>query len=710
MYLFKEFYKSLWPIFRQHKLNDRWHINDRWRKRPACDRPAAQLYKHRNDFRGEGHLHQILPVCLYQTRPFTLVIVAILILLIQSIPDLSEAQRAGYWQQAVEYEMEIDMHVESNRFDGYQKLVYHNNSPDELTRVFYHLFFNAFQPNSMMDKRSRTIPDPDRRVGDRIYHFDETEIGYQKIEWMKQNGEPVHFTVNGTIMEVHLNEPVMPGELVVFEMVFEAQVPLQTRRSGRDNAEGIRFSMAQWYPKIAAYDEWGWHANPYIAREFYAPFGTFDITIHIDRNYVVAAGAILQNPEEVGFGYERPGLQLNIPDGEKLAWNFRAENVHDVVWAADPDYTHVVAQVPDGPLLRFFYQTDPVAKNASEERQAELLENWEALPEFTIRAFQYMNERYGSYPYEEYMVIQGGDGGMEYTMGTLITGNRSLRSLVGVTVHELVHAWYEGVLANNEVYDQWIDEGFTTYVSAFIMNELFNDKIDDPMLSRYNSYYSIAGTGLEEPMHKHSDHYVTNTAYGVASYTKGAIFLHQLGYIIGEEVLQRTLKRFFDEWKFKHPNGMDFIRIAEKESGIELKWYYEYWITTTKTIDYSIESVNTADDSESTIVTLRKNGLMPMPLDVEIEFIDGKIVHHYIPMKIMWGQKENEFPFIERVVEKEWPWVFPEYRFSINRPEDEISRIEIDPSGRMANLNQSGKIWKPLAEEPEETEKESETK
>ncbi len=633
-----------------------------------------------------------------------------LFLIVNSIPLQSEAQRAGYWQQQVEYEMVIDMHTDSNRFDGYQKLVYHNHSPDELTRVFYHLFFNAFQPNSMMDKRSRTIADPDLRVGDRIYYLDETEIGYQKIEWMKQNGEPVQFTVKGTILEVHLNEPVMPGETVVFEMEFRAQVPVQIRRSGRDNAEGIRFSMAQWYPKIAAYDDWGWHANPYIGREFYAPFGTFDITIHIDRDYVVAAGAILQNPEEVGHGYDSPGKKLNIPDGQKLTWHFRAENVHDVVWAADPDYTHKTAQVPDGPLLRFFYQTDPVAKNASDERQDELLENWKALPEFTVQAFQYMNERYGVYPYDEYMVIQGGDGGMEYTMATLITGNRSLRSLVGVTVHELVHAWYEGVLANNEVYDQWIDEGFTVYVSAFIMNELFNDGIEDPMLSRYNSYYNIAGTGLEEPMHKHSDHYVTNTAYHVASYPKGAIFLHQLGYIIGEEVLQRSLKRFFEVWKFKHPTGMDFLRIAEKESGIELKWYYEYWVTTTKTIDYSIESVEVANHSESTIITLSKNGLMPMPLDVEVEFTDGTIVHHYIPMRIMWGQKENEFSHIERIIENDWPWVFPEYQFTIGMPKSEITRIEIDPSGRMANLNHSGKIWLPSVEEPEEEDLESEAK
>ena len=618
-------------------------------------------------------------------------LLAVSVLLTLFIPTESSAQKPGYWQQAVEYEMDIDFNVETNRYQGHQKLTYHNNSPDTLNRVFYHLFFNAFQPNSMMDKRSRTISDPDRRVRDRIYHYDETEIGYQKIDWIKQNGEEVEFTVKGTIMEVHLNEPIAPGESVVFEMEHEAQVPLQTRRSGRDNAEGVRYSMAQWFPKIAAYDEMGWHPNPYIGREFFAPFGTFDIKIHIDRDYVVASGSILQNPEEVGYGYETADMQVNRPDGDKLTWHFRAEDVHDVMWAADPDYTHTTAQVPNGPLLRFFYQTDPVAKNAPQERQSELLANWEALPEYTVKGFQYMIENYGDYPYDEYIVIQGGDGGMEYTMGTLITGNRNLQSLVGVTVHEFVHAWYEGVVATNETRDQWIDEGFTSYASAFIMNHLFNDGEGDPMLSRYNGYVRMAQSGMEEPMHLHADHYVTNAAYGMASYTKGAIFLHQLGYVIGDDVLKRTLNRFYEEWKFKHPTGYDFIRIAERESDMVLDWYYEYWVETTHTIDYAIDSVTENDGI--TVATLAKNGVMPMPLDVEVEFTDGSIKHYYIPLRIMWGQKESEFPEVEREVAEDWPWVFPEYELTIDRPINDIQRIEIDPSLRMADVNRTNNVW-----------------
>ncbi|MEX0647036.1 MAG: M1 family metallopeptidase [Balneolaceae bacterium] len=618
--------------------------------------------------------------------------VSFIMFLILILTAEAGAQQQGYWQQEVDYEMDIDFDVETNRFDGKQTLGYTNHSPDTLDRVFYHLFFNAFQPNSMMDKRSRTLPDPDHRVQDRIYYYDETETGYQEIGWIRQNGTEVDFTVKGTIMEVHLHEPVLPGETVEFEMEFEAQVPLQTRRSGRDNEEGIRYSMSQWFPKIAAYDDKGWHPNPYVAREFYAPFGTFDVTIHIDRDYVVAAGSILQNPQEVGHGYESADMQVHRPDGEKLTWNFRSENVHDFMWAADPDYTHVTAQVPGGPLLRFFYQTDPVAENASDDIQSRLLSNWEALPEYTVRAFQYMSENFGEYPYDEYIVIQGGDGGMEYTMATLITGNRNLNSLTGVTVHEFVHAWYEGALANNETVDQWMDEGFTTYASAFIMNHLFNEVKGDPMIRQYNSYYNLVNAGVEEPMHIHADHYVRNAAYGVASYTKGGMFLHQLGYIIGEDALKATLNRFFEEWKFKHPSGQNFIRIAERESGMVLDWYYEYWVTTTKTIDYGITGVE-ASDGGNARVSLARVGLMPMPLDVEIEFKDGSVKHYYIPMRIMWGQKENEFPDVERIVADDWPWVFPDYQLSVEHTADEIHRIEIDPTRRMADVDRGNNVW-----------------
>ena len=196
-----------------------------------------------------------------------------LLLLFLSFISLVEVSMAqpDRWQQRVKYLMSIDMDVTTNRFTGKQKLEYTNNSPDALNRVFYHLYWNAFQPNSNMDIRSQELgkvmvngrPDWDGRVKDRIAKLKDDEIGYQKIISLKMNGVPQPFTYHETILEVNLTKPIAAKSKVVFEMEFEAQVPLQIRRSGRDNlTTGVRYSMSQWYPKLCEYDYEGWHPTP----------------------------------------------------------------------------------------------------------------------------------------------------------------------------------------------------------------------------------------------------------------------------------------------------------------------------------------------------------------------------------------------------------------------------------------------------------------
>ena len=487
--------------------------------------------------------------------------------------------QASYWQQQVAYTMDVTLDITTSRLAGTQTLTYQNNSPDTLYRVFYHLYFNAFQPGSMMDVRSRTIADPDRRVGDRILHLQEDEVGFQRIASLTQDGAAVAYTTEETILEVTLAQPILPRGSTTFVMEFEAQVPQQIRRSGRDNAEGIRYSMAQWYPKLAEYDEDGWHADPYVGREFYGVWGAYDVKITIPADYVVAATGTLQNPQEIGHGYEAEGQTVARPKNGNITYHFRADNVHDFMWAADPDYRHTTAQVPDGPMLHFFYQTDT------------LVQNWERLPEFTARAFQYMSTTFGQYPYDNYSVIQGGDGGMEYPMATLITGHRSFRSLLGVTVHELIHSWYQGVLGTNESLYPWMDEGFTTYASNRTMFYILNQRertsyprrpqpvptalgqAINQQANAYGGYFSLVASGLEEPMTTHADHYNTNQAYGSASYSKGAVFLHQLSYITGQAAFEQGMRRYYNTWKFKHPDAADFTRMMEKESGIALDWY-----------------------------------------------------------------------------------------------------------------------------------------
>lgn len=583
----------------------------------------------------------------------------------------------SYWQQGVKYEMDIDFDVKSDQFSGSQKLTYFNNSPDTLNRVFYHLYFNAFQPNSAMDTRSRNLEDPDYRVTDRIQKLDEKEWGFHKINSLKQDGADLTYKVEGTVLEVSLRESILPGESTVFDMTFESQVPVQIRRSGRDNKEGIEYSMAQWFPKMAEYDKKGWHAHPYVAREFYAPWGDFSVNLTISKKYMVAATGILQNPEEIGFGYEKPGSSVAKKKDKKLTWKFKAEKVHDFVWTADPDYIHTKAQVPGGPELHFFYQGDT------------LTENWEQLPEYTVKAFQYISEKFGKYPYSKYSVIQGGDGGMEYPMATLITGHRSLGSLVGVTVHEALHSWYQGLLATNESYYAWMDEGYTSYAASLTMSHLFDGDPSKALEGNYKGYFALANSDKEEPLSTHSDHFQTNFGYGLGSYQKGAVSIAQLGYIIGEEHLSKGLKRYYYEWRFKHPDLNDFIRVMEKTSDLELDWYYEYWINSTHNIDYAIE--NLSGDGTKSVIEIKKKGVMPMPLDIVVTLSDGSSRAYNIPLDLMRGNKPAEVE--GTVFSKDWNWTYNSYSLEVSIPFENIAKIEIDESQRMADMDRSNNVW-----------------
>lgn len=595
------------------------------------------------------------------------------------------------WQQRVNYYMEIDMDVETNRFQGVQKLDYTNNSPDDLKMVFYHLYFNAFQPGSMMDVRSRTIQDPDRRVGDRISKLSDDQIGYQKISSLKKDGKDVQYEVVGTILEVKLDSPIKPGQTVTFDMIFNGQVPVQIRRTGRDNSEGVRYSMAQWFPKMAEYDYQGWHADEYIGREFYGVWGDIELKLSIDKDYVVGGTGYLQNPLEIGHGYENPGDQVNkkIVDG-KLTWHFVAPDVHDFMWAADPDYLHNKLTMKNGVVLHFFHQ------------EGQNTENWEKLRPLTEMSFEYANQYFGQYPYKQFSVIQGGDGGMEYPMSTLITGNRG--SLLGVTIHESMHDWYHGVLGSNEALHPWMDEGFTSYASSRISQHISRTSKGETApattienigsRSGQGSYLRSAASGREEAMSTHSDHYEFNGIYSAAAYGKGAVWMSQMGYVIGEEARDRGLLEYFNRWKFKHPNPNDVLRVMEDVSGLELDWYNEYFVYTTKQVDYGIQGV--VGEGQKTKVNLERVKKMPMPVDVVITYTDGTKEVHYMALRMMRGEKPAETND-KRIVHEDWPWTHPSYELTVDRPISEIASVVIDPSGRMADTNKENNKWEATA-------------
>jgi len=627
-----------------------------------------------------------------------------------SFVNFATAQ-ADRWQQHIDYKIKAALDVTNNIVKGTEEIVYTNNSTDTLRKVYFHIYWNAFAPNSSMDIRSRELgknllnfrrgaitasnatmlgqeatQDWDRRVKDRIQKLSPTEIGYQRVSQILINGKAQKLIDHETILEVQLIQAIAPKSSIKMSLQFEAQVPVQIRRSGRDNAEGVRYSMSQWYPKMVEYDYQGWNTNPYIAREFYGVWGNYDVTLSLDKTYMVAATGVLQNPTAVAdkFG--------------NLSWNFKGNNIHDFVWAADNHYKHLSKEVRKGLTFHVYFKD----KNASSDSA------WANVLWAAEKVLPYIEKKYGAYPYPQYSFIQGGDGGMEYAMATLLKGPG-----IGTVIHEWMHSWYQHILGTNEGLFPWMDEGFTSYAEDDIsywynMNHaLLSPNINEKEKARikaeketalsqlpaiqfgnYAGYITLAKSGIEEPMSTHSDHYNYNYSYSSAAYSKGATFLGLLGYVVSDSVRDAILINYYNTWKFKHPNANDFTRVAEKTSGLQLQWLKEYWVNSTKTIDYGLNNIEVSANNANAIISIQRNGKLPMPIEVLITYKDGTSELHYIPLDLMLGSKPAEGA-INRIVHKEWQWVAPTYTFETTKPLAALKSIEIDPSQRMPDINRS---------------------
>ena len=604
--------------------------------------------------------------------------------------------QADRWQQHIDYKINAALNVQTNIVKGTENIVYTNNSPDTLRKIYFHMYWNAFQPNSVMDIRSRELgkttftsrrgtqmQDWDPRVRDRIQQLKPEEIGYQRISQIAIAGKAQQLIDHETILEVVLTQAILPKSSVSLSLNFEAQVPKQIRRSGRDNAEGVRFSMSQWYPKMVEYDYQGWNTNPYIAREFYGVWGNYDVNLTLDKNYMVAATGVLQNPTAAADA-----------SGNKT-WNFKGSNIHDFVWAADDHFKHLSKEVRKGLTLHVYYK----------EKDAQADSAWANVLWAAEKVLPYMEKKFGAYPYPQYYFIQGGDGGMEYAMATLLKGPS-----LGTAFHEWMHSWYQHILGTNESLFPWMDEGFTSFgeeAISYWYEE--NHATNSPYLSdkakaqlkaaheaaktqlplvqsgNYAGYYGLVKSGFEEPMSTHSDHYNTNMAYSSAAYSKGATFLGVLGYIISDSLRDKTLLNYYNTWKFKHPNANDFTRVAEKTSGIQLQWFKEYWVNSTKTVDYGLNDIQAGE--KGAILSIQRVGKMPMPIEVYITYKDGSSETHYMPLDLMLSGKKAEAA--NWITHAEWKWTAPTYSFELSKPISQLKSIEIDPSQRMPDVNRT---------------------
>ena len=594
----------------------------------------------------------------------------------------TSAQRSSYWQQEAHYSMDLSLDNETHQIKGKQSIRYINNSPDTLRRMYMHLYFNSFKPGSRMDQRCDQLPDPDGRIAKRIKDLDSSEMGFQRIDELRIDGAIQAFSVDGSLLRIDLNIPILPGEEVLLETQFEAQVPKQIRRSGRNNSEGVEYTMTQWYPKLAEYSTRGWHTQQYVNREFFGVFGSFDVKINIDSDYVLAGTGVVVNACDLDMRVASAYCAEAKKKKEKRqTWHFKAADVHDFAWAADRDFLINRKINNEGTPVYF------VRKKDTDQ------EAWTLLEDYTLGFFTEMKKRFGEYPYPQFSVIQGGDGGMEYPMCTMILGRseaKDIKGMVGLMVHEAAHNWFYGIIATDEQQYPWMDEGFTTFAEEEVMNALFEENQLNPHTSSLNGYRYLVGKGWQEPLTTPADHYMRNRAYGVSSYSMGSLYLAQLEYIVGEKVFRKSIKQFFNTWKFKHPNPDDLLFVLEKNSGMQLHWFHDLWIGTTQTMDYSIENVSQSETGKLSI-RLKNAGSFPMPLTMEIELKSGKTERYYIPTDLTTKAKETN-----EITLKPWPWTQSEYSFELELSLDEIESIVLDKNSFIADINDKNNLW-PLA-------------
>jgi hypothetical protein len=586
--------------------------------------------------------------------------------------------QAPNWQQRIKYTMRVDVDEVANRITGTQQITYTNNSPDTLRRIFMHLYWNAFRPGTAMDEHSRgteklvvgrtakgeDVVDYDRRFQMRIADMTPAEQGWCHVTDVRVGGKPLAFTEYESILEIKLDKPLLPKQTLAFATSFNAQVPKMCRRSGRDSKQNIRYSIAQWYPKVAEYDAQGWNADDYVAREFYGVWGDYDVSITINKDYKLGGTGLLQNAAAIGWGYDKPDTELKPIATAKRTWRFVGNNIHDFAWAADPDYKHIVKSVSGNRQLHIIFKSNA--------------DKWSAIADSAAMVMPFLEKTYGAYAYPQYSFIEAGGGATEYPMCTLMN-----TASYGTAVHEWCHSWYQMMLGTNENLYGWMDEGFTSYAEDRALAWV-RKRSENPYADAFRSYASLANSKFNEPMSTHANFFATNYAYNQNSYNKGEVFLAQLGYIIGQQALDATLLAYYRQWAFRHPTPVDFVRVAEKQSGMQLMWYKNYFTETIKTIDYGIDSI--WGTGSTSYVRIKRIGEMPMPLDVEVALKKAPAQMHHVPTTLTFGQK----PWPDSLSVKRYApqrWTNTTVVVSIDAKLADLQSITIDPMGLMADVD-----------------------
>lgn len=615
----------------------------------------------------------------------------------------------GYWQQDVHYRIKAEINESTNIIEvpEYQ-LTYWNNSPDTLQELYFHLYQNAFQPGSYMES---------------LYQNNNQKVKFGTYEAQKLgttwdnllvNSQPVHTTLDNTILKVQLNKPCLPNDSLVVEMSFKTYFDnggtLRRRMKFFEEMGSKQYDGVHWYPSICVYDKkFGWTTEQHMDKEFYANFGTFDVELTFPNHYIVEATGELTNTPEVLPDELRKRIDLDnfktkklplstpiVPDGSTKTWKYHAINVHNFAFTADPKYRMRVQE----------WNGIKVVTLAMEQNAHQ----WQGSGDFAQKVTQIYSTDFGQYAWPKIVVADAKDG-MEYPMLTLDNG--SYPGHQGLLAHEMGHMWFYGMVGSNETYRAFMDEGFTQFMTVWSLDKI-NGQVRDyktlvqkntkrkwlykhlePSRNRYERlYYPYVKwvlEGYDDQLNTHSSDF--NGAvrhgggYGLVYYKTG-VMLFNLRYVLGEELFLETMKHYFETWKMKHPYPEDFRQTVISYTKADLNWFFDQWLETTKNIDYSVEKVKAGELPGQYQILFRRLGEMHMPLDFTVYTSSGKKLNYHIPNT--WYQKKTNATLLPKWYG--WDNIQPNHTAVIEVGE-EITNVVIDPERYLADVNLANNQW-----------------
>ncbi|PEN14652.1 peptidase [Longibacter salinarum] len=565
-------------------------------------------------------------------------------------PDVFRASdgRPGteYWQNEADYVIDVTLDPETNRVSGRETITYTNNSPHDLTHLWVHLEQNLFDP----DSRGARLTPPDARFSGAFENG-----GYELSNIQVNRGSDSRdatYRVDGTRMRISLDEPLEAnGGTLKLSMDFSfIQPKYGADRHGRlDVEKGTVYEFAQWYPRMAVYDDVnGWNTLPYLGQgEFYLEYGDFDVSITVPHDYVVTASGELQNAEDVLTSTQRDrldearssdetvhiiteseaGSDATRPDGSgEMTWQYRAENVRDVAWAASDAFIWDAARAKtgDGDILAMsLYPREGIGTEGNP--------GWERSTEYVKHSIEHYSEKWESYPYPVAINVAGIVGGMEYPQIMFCSVDARGRGLFGVTDHEFGHTWFPMIVGSDERRHVWMDEGINSFLNVYSTIEFYDSDIQTQMqrLTRVFTA-SMKGIGGQQPSATHADHMRRN-ALGFLAYRKPATGLLLLReWIIGPDAFDAAFKTYIDRWAYKHPQPSDFFRTLENETGVDLDYFVRSWFYETDVLDFGVTDV-TVQSNDETFVRVENSGELMMPMPVQVTFEDGTTEDHRIP-------------------------------------------------------------------------------